>query len=447
MINMRTLVIDDEAHIRKTTAMTLDALGHECVQAASSAEALQQMQKGSFDAAFLDLRLGHDDGLELIPKLLALEPKLAVIVFTAYSSIDTAVEAMRHGAVDYIAKPFTPEQIRQSLSRIENARRLENRVVELESMLSDSQALADFNSDEPSVQKLFETANKAAASAATLLILGESGTGKSVLARQMHRWSNRSREPFVTISCPSLSRELFESELFGHVKGAFTGAIANTWGKVAAADRGTLFLDEIGELPLEIQPKLLRLLQEHEYERVGDSKIYRADVRIIAATNRDLKKAAATGAFREDLLYRLDVMALRMPALRERAADIIPLAESHLRQIARKSGQPFAGIGDDARQLLQRYSWPGNIRELRNVMERATILSGGGEIHAAHLPTTLGTEAVNRPFLGGEYSLEEVEAEHIRQVLARAESLQDAAAVLKVDRKTLLRKRKELNLE
>ena len=194
MINMRILVIDDEAHIRKTTAMTLDALGHECVQAQNGAEALTHLQKGSFDAAFLDLRLGNEDGLDLIPKLVALEPKLAVIVFTAYSSIDTAVEAMRRGAVDYIAKPFTPDQIRQSLGRIENARRLENRVVEIESLLSDTQTLADFTSEEPLVQKLFETANKAAASAATLLLLGESGTGKSVLARALHGNSRSARQ-------------------------------------------------------------------------------------------------------------------------------------------------------------------------------------------------------------------------------------------------------------
>jgi NtrC-family two-component system response regulator AlgB len=445
---MNVLIIDDDLSIRETLGMAVQTLGHTVSAVVNRAAAEKKLRGESFEAAFLDLRLGTENGLDLLPELLRLSPRLAVIVVTAYSSVETAVTAIQRGAFDYLPKPFKPQQIAQVLERVAKAALMDARISDLEGRLIKPGGDGEIEETaDPAMRSVLEIAQKSASSNASILITGESGTGKSVLARQMHRWSNRSREPFVTISCPSLSRELFESELFGHVKGAFTGAIANTWGKVAAADRGTLFLDEIGELPLEIQPKLLRLLQEHEYERVGDSKIYRADVRIIAATNRDLKKAAATGAFREDLLYRLDVMALRMPALRERAADIIPLAESHLRQIARKSGQPFAGIGDDARQLLQRYSWPGNIRELRNVMERATILSGGGEIHAAHLPTTLGTEAVNRPFLGGEYSLEEVEAEHIRQVLARAESLQDAAAVLKVDRKTLLRKRKELNLE
>jgi NtrC-family two-component system response regulator AlgB len=215
---MHILVIDDEVHIRKTTTVTLDALGHECVQAQNGAEALNALKRASFDAAFLDLRLGEESGLELIPKLIALEPKLNVIVFTAYSSIDTAVEAMRCGASDYIAKPFTPEQVRQSLARIETNQRLENRVVELESMLSSNDTMADFETQEPLVQKMFETATKAAASSATLLLLGESGSGKSVLARALHRNSPRRDNAFVTVACPSLSRELLESELFGHVR-------------------------------------------------------------------------------------------------------------------------------------------------------------------------------------------------------------------------------------
>jgi NtrC-family two-component system response regulator AlgB len=428
--------------------MAVQTLGHSVSAVVNRAAAEKKLRGESFEAAFLDLRLGTENGLDLLPELLRLSPRLAVIVITAYSSVETAVTAIQRGAFDYLPKPFKPQQIAQVLDRVAKAGQIDARISDLEGRLI--KPGGDVETEETAdaaLRTIFEMAQKSATSAASILITGESGTGKSVLARQIHRWSTRAREPFVTISCPSLSRELFESELFGHMKGAFTGAITNTWGKVAAADRGTLFLDEIGELPLEIQPKLLRLLQEHEYERVGDSKIYRADVRIIAATNRDLKKAVAAGAFREDLLYRLDVVALRMPALREHAADIVPMAEGHLRQIARKSGKNITGISEEARQLLRRYSWPGNIRELRNVMERATILATEGEVQTVHLPTTLGTESANRPFLGGEYSIEEIEAEHIRQVLSREESLQDAAAVLKVDRKTLLRKRKELNLE
>jgi NtrC-family two-component system response regulator AlgB len=287
---------------------------------------------------------------------------------------------------------------------------------------------------------------KGAGSNATVLIQGESGTGKSVLARKIHQWSPRLREPFVTVSCPSLSRELLESELFGHIKGSFTGAIATTWGKVAAADRGTLFLDEIGELPLEVQPKLLRLLQERTYERVGESKIHMADVRVIAATNRDLKQAVTAGAFREDLLYRLDVFSMRMPALRERPNDILGIAESQLRQLASQAGKTVTGFSEEARVLLQRYAWPGNIRELRNAIERALITTAGDVLETRDFPATLTESASAAPFLGGEYSTEEIESEHIRQVLARKTSIQEAAEVLKMDRSTLLRKRKSLGL-
>ena len=250
----------------------------------------------------------------------------------------------------------------------------------------------------------------------------------------------------MTVSCPSLSRELLESELFGHVKGAFTGAINSTWGKIAAADRGTLFLDEVGELPMEIQPKLLRLLQEREYERVGEPKIYRADVRIVAATNRDLKKAVAEGRFREDLLYRLDVMSLPMPALRERSVDIGPLAHTFLNMFAQKSGKKLIGFSESAAVALQRYPWPGNIRELRNVIERATILADSEVVQLLDLPSTISESTRDSIFLGGAFTVEQVEAEHIRRILAQKGSLQDAADLLQMDRKTLLRKRKEWNL-
>jgi len=439
---MHILVIDDEAHIRKTIALTLDTLGHDCEETENGAEALSRLKKSGFDAAFLDLRLGREDGLELIPKLLALEPKLNVIVFTAFSSIDTAVEAMRRGAVDYIAKPFTPEQIRQTLARIENNQRLENRVVELESMLSSTETLADFFTIEPVVQKLFETATKAAASAATILLLGESGTGKSVLARALHRNSPRRDNAFVTVACPSLSRELLESELFGHVRGAFTGAVGETWGKVKAAEGGTLFLDEIGELPPEIQPKLLRLLQEREYERVGDTKPRKANVRVIAATNRRLEDLVKEGKFREDLYYRLNVITIELPPLRQRRLDISKLAEQHLKMFVRHSSQSAREFTSAALAALQAYSWPGNLRELRNVIERAVILASGDKIDVNDFPDSLRGAQPSGAMIGNRVTLEELEREHILRIIEIAGNMEEAAQILGIDPATLYRKRK-----
>jgi len=439
---MQILVIDDEAHIRKTTALTLDTLGHECDQAESGAHALSHLKKSSFDTAFLDLRLGNEDGLELIPKLLAFEPKLSIIVFTAYSSIDTAVEAMRRGAVDYIAKPFTPEQIRQSLARIETSQRLENRVVELESMLSPAETLANFVTREPLVQKLVETATKAAASAATILLLGESGTGKSMLARALHRNSPRRDNAFVTVACPSLSRELLESELFGHVRGAFTGAVGETWGKIKAAEGGTLFLDEIGELPLEIQPKLLRLLQEREYERVGDAKPRKANVRVIAATNRRLEDLVKEGKFREDLYYRLNVITIELPPLRQRPLDISVLAQEQLKMFANQSSHSTKEFTPSAMAAMQNYPWPGNMRELRNVIERAVILASSEKIDVNDFPDSLRGAQPAHAMIGNRVSLEELEREHIMRIIEIAGNMEEAAQILGIDPATLYRKRK-----
>jgi NtrC-family two-component system response regulator AlgB len=262
---MRVLIIDDEPNIRHTTEVVLKTMGHEALHASNSAEAKKILEQESIDAAFLDLKLGTENGLELLAQLLQIDPTLAVVVFTAHASIETAVEAIKLGAHDYIAKPFTPEQIRQIFQKIARLRRLEGRVAELESLITADGPSLEFTTREQSMQQIFDLAAKAAPAAATVLIMGESGTGKSVLARWIHQNSLVKDHPFVTVNCPSLSRELLESELFGHVKGAFTGAVNDTQGKVAAANGGTLFLDEIGELTLEIQPKLLRLLQDREY--------------------------------------------------------------------------------------------------------------------------------------------------------------------------------------
>jgi len=444
---MNILIIDDDLGIRETLGTALETMRHKVETATSRAAAEKKLRNESFEVAFLDIRLGAENGLDALPDLLRLSPRLAVIVITAYSSIETAVLAIQRGAFDYLAKPFKPAQISQMLERVAKTRQLETRISDLEGQLARPGADAELAAtSDPKMQRLMEVAKKSASSDATILMLGESGTGKSALARQIHHWSSRAREPFVTVSCPSLSRDLLESELFGHMKGAFTGAVATTWGKVAAADRGTLFLDEIGELPLEIQPKLLRLLQEREYERIGESKVRMADVRVIAATNRNLKEAVARGAFREDLLYRLDVISLQLPPLRERPNDVLSIAENQLQQMARQSGRSVKGFSEAARTVMQRYSWPGNIRELRNVIERATILTASEQIDVTDLPSSLSEALMGSPAVGGAYSIEEIEAEHIRQVLARSKNLQQAATILKLDPTTLLRKRKSLSL-
>jgi NtrC-family two-component system response regulator AlgB len=359
---MRVLIIDDEENIRRATALVVEAMGHTTAAAADSASALKQVQNGDFELAFLDLRLNQESGLDLLPELLKVNPRLEVVVFTAYASIETAVEAMRRGAVDYVPKPFTPDQIRRVLTRILKARKLEDRVAELESRLSSDAPAIDLTTSEPAMQKAIDLALKTAATPATILLLGESGTGKTVLARAIHARSPQKDNPFVTVNCPNLSRELLESELFGHVKGSFTGAVNDAMGKVAAAEGGTLFLDEIGELPLEIQPKLLRLLQEKEYERIGEPKTRRANVRVISATNRDLEQKTREGGFREDLFYRLNVISIQVPALRERLQDLPQMANSYLQFFARQCGKKIKGLSREAEQVLMRYTWPGNAR-------------------------------------------------------------------------------------
>jgi NtrC-family two-component system response regulator AlgB len=299
------------------------------------------------------------------------------------------------------------------------------------------------------MQKVFELASKAAATPASILLLGESGTGKTVLARMMHANSSQKDNAFVTLNCPSLSRELLESELFGHVKGAFTGATADTFGKVALAEGGTLFLDELGEMPLEIQPKLLRLLQEKEYERVGEAKTRQANVRVIAATNRNLEQAVAEGRFREDLFYRLNVISIQMPPLRERPADLLPIATSYLRFFAAQCGKRLSGFSPEAQQALRQYSWPGNLRELRNAVERAVILAGGEEVNVPDLPEKIcqnpPVAGTPRALVGAKVSLEELQNEHIARVIEQTSTMEEAARILGIDPATLYRKRKKIS--
>ncbi len=304
------------------------------------------------------------------------------------------------------------------------------------------------------MKEVMDTLLRAAKSPASILLLGESGTGKSVVARAVHQQSHLADRPFITVSCPSLSKELLESDLFGHVKGAFTGALRDHWGKVKAAAGGTLFLDEIGDLPMEIQPKLLRLLQEREYERVGENVTRKAEVRIIAATSRDLRTRVAEGTFREDLYFRLNVISAEMPPLRHRPSDLIRFAEHYIKHFAGLCGRRLDGFSEAAAAAVSAYAWPGNLRELRNAIEHAVIMAKGNKLELADLPTELrgqtapGTKGNGTPLEAGSMvSMEKLEEAHLRKVLERTANLAEAAQVLGIDQATLYRKRKKLGLE
>ncbi len=457
---MDILIVDDEKSIRLTTSLALESDGHYVETAEDGALALRRVREENFDLVFLDLRLGDEDGLDVLQKIIALKPQQLVTIFTAHASIPTAVRATQLGAFDYLEKPFTPDQLRAILVKAQKALKtqgevtqLKETVKELKSEVRHTSPPLRFTSSDTKTGEEFEMLFRAAATSASILILGESGTGKSVIAREIHDRSHLADKPFVTVSCPSLSKELLESVLFGHMKGSFTGAIKDTWGKIHAADGGTLFLDEIGELPMEIQPKLLRLLQEREYERLGENKVREANVRVIAATNRDLTASIAAGTFREDLYYRLNVISVKVPPLRERPLDLDRFSKDYLDFFAGQLGRKFEGFSDSGRGALMHHPWPGNLRELRNAIERAAILSRGPRIEAQDLPRPVPSTSngsAGDPLglgIGGEHSLDQIEQAHLTRVLDWAPSLHDAANILGIDKATLYRKRKRFGID
>jgi NtrC-family two-component system response regulator AlgB len=384
---MRVLIVDDEPNIRRTLRVALEASGHTVAEASSGAEARDAVERRPCDVALVDLRLASESGLDLLGPLLEQLPRLAIIIITAHASIDTAVEAMRRGAFDYLPKPFTPAQVRAVLERVERLRGLRDRVAELEDRVRREVPEVELQGRDPQVRRLLDLGRRVAPTDAAVLIRGESGTGKGVLAHTLHAWSGRSERPFVTVSCPSLSSELLESDLFGHVRGAFTGADRDRVGRFEQANGGTLFLDEIGDINLEVQTKLLRVLQEMSFERVGSSQPIKVDVRILAATHQDLEAMIRAGRFREDLYYRINVFSLRTPPLRERKEDIFELAVHFLGRHAQRIGKAVTHLDDEAVEALIAHDWPGNIRELENVIERAVVLADGPAITRGDLPT------------------------------------------------------------
>lgn len=438
---LRVLVVDDEPNIRTTLGLCLETIGCVVHRAASAGEALAAAERRPFDLAFVDLRLGSDDGIVLTRSLLQIRPQLYAVLITAYASIDTAVEAIRRGARDYLAKPFTPTQVRET---VERARA---QLCTSERPDSDDPDQVLLQTRAPAMQLAIDTILKAAASDAAVLLRGESGTGKGVLARLLHRSSARAERPHVIVNCPTLGDELLTSELFGHARGAFTGAVRDQQGLVEKADGGTLFLDEIAEIGSGAQAKLLRFVQDLEFERVGETQTRRADVRIVSATNRDVDVEVANGRMRLDLLYRLNVIEVEVPALRERVADIPDLARHFLLRQATQAKRAAPTLTAEALALLCAHAWPGNVRELRNEMQRALVLSGKPNIDVDDLSQRLRGPSGRRSELGSRATLAVVEQRHILGVLAECGSREEAAKVLGINPSTLWRRLKRYESE
>ena len=437
------LVLDDEADICQAIAFALEPEGWAVRRCLDLDSALQAILDESFDLALVDLRLGDRSGLELLPALLKAQGPVPVVIITAYASIPSAVEAVRKGAVDYLPKPFDPKELRRAVAQALASARHKNREEALEKRLKlTSQAAA--------MMRVLEQADKIASSDLSVLLLGETGAGKGVMARSIHDHSRRKEGPFVVVACPSMPEGLLESELFGHEKGAFTGAYREHEGRLAKAQGGTIFLDEVGDMSLALQAKLLRVLQTREYERLGGSQTFHADVRIIAATHVDLAKAMKEGRFREDLYYRLSGLELSIPPLRERLEDIESLAQSLLDSLLEEGGQGPVRLSREVLTAFKRYSWPGNLREMHNLLERATIMGDGKTVRLEDLSWGLRSAAPEAKSLAPRAnemaSIEQVEEAHIRRVLAVAPSLDEAARILGIDGVTLWRRRKKYKL-
>ncbi|HEV3031937.1 MAG TPA: sigma-54 dependent transcriptional regulator, partial [Polyangia bacterium] len=426
MRQLAVLVVDDEKNIRQTLRLCLESMDAEVTEAGTAPAALEAIGRTVFDLVFLDLRIGAQSGLELIPQLLAENPNVAIIMVTAYATVETAVEAIRRGAWDYLPKPFTPGQIRHVLEKVLVQRSLSVRVTDLQDRLQAEAPETDLDSSAPVMRSVLEVVSRAAKADVSVLFRGQSGTGKGVLARAMHLESQRRDRPFVTINCPTLTEELLASELFGHAKGAFTGAIRDQPGRVEVAEGGTLFLDEIGDLPASLQAKLLRFLQEKRFERVGEARTRKADVRVVAATNRDLEIDVQSGRFREDLLFRLNVIEVRVPSLRERPEDIVPMARRFLSFFAKSLGRAVATLSPAAEKVLTNYDWPGNVRELRNAIERAVILWPSTLIEPLAFPERISGAKDRGPYIGGRFTLDEIERAQISSIVAQSKTMEDA---------------------
>jgi two-component system, NtrC family, response regulator AlgB len=436
----KVLVVDDEAHILKTIGICLDSIGFQTYLCTKPQEALQEAQQQRFDLAFVDLKMAPLDGMEVLAGLKKCSPETTVIIITAHGSIDSAVEAIKKGAYHYLQKPFEFKELQIFAQKAWEYHSLRQEVQELRRQVAGLTDMGEFITRNVEMLAMLDLAGRIAESNISVLIEGESGTGKELVAQFIHSKSPRSDKPFIRINCAALPEELLESELFGHIKGAFTGATRDRQGRFEVADGGTIFLDEIAEVSPAIQAKLLRVIQSKEFERVGESLSRKVDVRIIAATNRNLDEALKEGTFREDLFYRLNAVRLKPMPLRDRPEDI-PILLHHF--IAKCCKDTTLDISQEAMKALRCYRWNGNVRELENVIERAVILARSGVIELNHLPEEVRF-SMEKP--AHAFSLEEVEKLHIKKVLQNAKDYDEAAQTLGIDPATLWRKRKKFQL-
>ena len=445
----RVLVVDDEVNIRNALVKILGGRGFHATAAASAHEALGLVEQGQYQVVVTDLRLPGMDGIDLIKSLKASHPDIEVIVVTAFGAVETAVEAMKQGAYDYITKPIDHPRLALLIEKAVERHRMLAENAQLRERLSVREQFEHVVGTSPAMRRIYEIVDQVANTRATVLLQGESGTGKELIARAIHQRSDRRERPFVAINCGALPESLLESELFGHERGAFTGATAARQGRIELADGGTLFLDEVSEMSPRSQVEFLRVLETHEFRRLGGSQLIRVDVRVVAASNRDLWGQVEHGAFREDLYYRLNVIPITLPPLRERPEDIPLLAEVFLREFAAAHGRPPKQFHDDTLTMLNRYTWPGNIRELRNLIERLVITVHGGTLMPDHLPQHVGTMQRRPLFLSIPLGtrLREIE----RQVIARTlqeitQHREQAARILGISPRALHYKLKRYHL-
>jgi len=453
----RVLIVDDEPDMVENCVRILKPAGYECLTATDARRGLVMLESERPDLLLSDLKMPGVDGMELLHRAHELDPALPVIMITAFATIESAVAAVKEGAFDYLPKNFSVDQLRVAVDRALRHRSLQRENRSLKDQLAQTYGLENIIGRSPAMSRIFELVRKAARSEANILVIGESGTGKELIARAIHANSPRVSQPFVPVDCASLPEQLLESELFGHEKGAFTGAIRTKQGLVESAHRGTLFLDEIGELPLSLQVKLLRALQERQIRRVGGTGLVDVDVRLVSATNRDLREATVKGQFREELYYRINVIAIQLPPLRDRAGDVKLLVQAFLKRYGQGR---VRGVDDEAMAALERYRWPGNVRELQNVIERACALADTETICRRDLPDHVlglgevplpvppaGTNAA-LPESGTDLTLKDakerwmavLEASYLRDLLARNDgNISAAAKAAGIDRKTFHR--------